>query len=163
MAPSIHANRNSGTSSMRCATLWGVRKIPLPIVEPTSTATALHRPSRRINRSPQRSAGIRGADMRFENIHLATYAATLHDTRLGRRRLHLSAHRARRGRTDYGIRSRLRRTLAIVQQPCLSTAQRHRYSDRMESSAGSSAGDDAGYGIGRIWMVAPTRGTEQGA
>src|SRR3989442_692566 len=63
MAPSTHANRNSGTSSMRWATLAGVRKMPLPIVEPTSTATALHRPSRRINRSPQRSAGIKGADM----------------------------------------------------------------------------------------------------
>src|SRR2546426_11915960 len=63
IAPTTQARRNSGTSSMRWATLAGVRKMPLPIVEPTSTATALHRPSRRINRSPQRSAGIKGADM----------------------------------------------------------------------------------------------------
>src|SRR5947208_3950931 len=114
MAPSTHANKNSGTSSMRCATLWGVRKIPLPIVEPTSTATALHRPSRRINRSPQRSAGIRGTDMRFGNIHFATYAATLYVTRLGRSHLHVFTHRARRHRTNHGIRTRLRGTLAVV-------------------------------------------------
>src|SRR5207247_11389285 len=45
----------------------GVRKMPLPIVEPTSTATALHRPRRRGRRSPQRS-GIEtcDADMRSE-------------------------------------------------------------------------------------------------
>src|SRR6267143_4093429 len=63
IAPTTQARRNNGTSSMRCATLAGVRKMPLPIVEPTSTATALHRPSRRISRSPQRSAGIKGADI----------------------------------------------------------------------------------------------------
>src|SRR5437660_5578865 len=96
-------------------------------------------------------------------LHFATYAATLYDTRLGRWRLHVSPHRSRRGRTDYGIRTRLPRTLATVQRPSLSTAQRHRHSDRVESSPRSSAGDDAGYGIGRIWMVAPTRSTEQGA
>src|SRR5690242_16989779 len=39
----------------------GVRKMPPPMVEPTSTATALHRPSRRGSRSPQRSTGV---DMR---------------------------------------------------------------------------------------------------
>src|SRR3989441_9037487 len=48
----------------------GVRKMPLPIVEPTSTATALHRPSRRIRRSPQRSPGITGADIRLANYTL---------------------------------------------------------------------------------------------
>src|SRR5712691_3745352 len=55
----------------------GARKMPLPIVEPTSTATALHRPSRRISRSPQRSpggpgggGGIKGADIRFANYTL---------------------------------------------------------------------------------------------
>src|SRR5262245_52512274 len=37
----------------------GVRKMPLPIVEPTSTATALSSPSLRGSRSPQGS----GADM----------------------------------------------------------------------------------------------------
>src|SRR2546429_6644513 len=42
----------------------GVRKMPLRTVEPTSTATALHRPRRRGRRSPQRS-GVEtcGADM----------------------------------------------------------------------------------------------------
>src|SRR2546425_10375457 len=45
----------------------GVRKMPLPIVEPTSTATALHRPRRRGRRSPQRSGVVTcGADMRSE-------------------------------------------------------------------------------------------------
>src|SRR5438552_1938302 len=39
----------------------GVRKIPPPMVEPTSTATALQKPSRRGSRSPQRSvAGSKG-------------------------------------------------------------------------------------------------------
>src|SRR3989442_1212656 len=56
----------------------GVRKMPLPIVEPTSTATALHRPSRRISRSPQRSpgggGGITGADIRFANYTLTRTA-----------------------------------------------------------------------------------------
>src|SRR5204862_314232 len=59
---------------MRCATLAGVRNMPLPIVEPTRTATALHRPRRRSNRSPQRSAGIRGADMEFANYTLTLLA-----------------------------------------------------------------------------------------
>src|SRR3989442_10080810 len=46
----------------------GVRTMRLPIVEPTSTATALHRPRRRGRRSPQRSGGVVtcGADMRSE-------------------------------------------------------------------------------------------------
>src|ERR1041384_5421558 len=68
--PTIHASRNSGTSSMRCATPAGVRKIPLPMVEPTRTATALHRPRRRTSRSPQRSAGVMGADIAFANYTL---------------------------------------------------------------------------------------------
>src|SRR2546422_6087679 len=44
----------------------GVRKIPPPMVDPTSTATALQKPRRRGSRSPQRSAGGAGgeADMR---------------------------------------------------------------------------------------------------
>src|SRR6266699_2190903 len=68
-APSTHASRKSGTSSTRCATPAGVRKMPLPMVEPTSTATALHRPRRRVRRSPQRSVvGGRGAVMKFVNI-----------------------------------------------------------------------------------------------
>src|SRR2546430_2082475 len=68
--PSTQLSRNSGTSSTRCAIAAGVRKMPLPIVEPTSTATALHRPRRRISRSPQRSAGITGADIRLANYTL---------------------------------------------------------------------------------------------
>src|SRR5688572_4095181 len=58
--PRTQARKNSGTSSMRCATVAGVRKIPEPIVDPTSTATALHRPSRRCNRSPKRSEVVEG-------------------------------------------------------------------------------------------------------
>src|SRR5262249_30369378 len=49
------AAKNAG-SGTRAATTAGVRKMPLPIVEPTSTATALTRPSFLGSRSPQRSA-----------------------------------------------------------------------------------------------------------
>src|SRR5258705_3154887 len=95
-APSTQASRKSGTSSMRCATLAGVRKMPLPIVEPTNTATALHRPRRRMSRSPQRSAGIRGADMELAiydaRLDFGAHESTLHDTRLVRSGLHLSPH-----------------------------------------------------------------------
>src|SRR6266699_16302 len=92
-APTTHASRNSGTSSMRCATLAGVRKMPLPIVEPTSTATALHRPRRRVRRSPQRSAGegIIGADIRFAHYTLTAPALGAYwngRTRLPWRTLH---------------------------------------------------------------------------
>src|SRR2546428_477841 len=41
----------------------GVRKIPPPMVEPTSTATALQKPSRRGSRSPQRSVAGTGGDV----------------------------------------------------------------------------------------------------
>src|SRR2546426_3058438 len=62
----------------RAAMIAGVRKMPLPIVEPTSTATALHRPSRRGSRSPQRSvAGVgSGADLviRGEYMHRRAFA-----------------------------------------------------------------------------------------
>src|SRR5256885_8248177 len=58
------------TTLFRSAMRAGVRKMPLPIVEPTSTASALHRPRRRISRSPQRSAGIKGADIEFANYTL---------------------------------------------------------------------------------------------
>src|SRR2546426_1845841 len=44
--PSTQLSRNNGTSSTRCAIDAGVRKMPLPIVEPTTTATALHKPRR---------------------------------------------------------------------------------------------------------------------
>src|SRR5207247_2986374 len=56
--PSTQLSRNSGTSSTRCAIEAGVRKMPLPMVEPITTATALQRPRRRGRRSPQRSAGV---------------------------------------------------------------------------------------------------------
>lgn len=38
--------------------LAGVRKMPLPIVDPISTATALHSPSFRGSRSPHASAAL---------------------------------------------------------------------------------------------------------
>src|SRR5947208_6305149 len=106
-APSPQASRNSGTSSTSRATPAGVRKMPLPIVDPTSTATALHRPSRRVRRSPQRSAGIKGADMRWGNIHFAPYDA-LQNARLGRRGVYLPPHRPRRHRAHHRFRIGLR-------------------------------------------------------
>src|SRR5439155_5887719 len=67
--PTTEARRNSGTAAIGCATPAGVRKIPPPIVEPTSTATALHGPSRRESRSPQRSGTVgAGVDTRREYI-----------------------------------------------------------------------------------------------
>jgi len=57
--PSTQLSRNSGTSSTRWAIVAGVRKIPLPMVEPMTTATALHRPSRRGSRSPSGRAAKR--------------------------------------------------------------------------------------------------------
>src|SRR5881396_1978390 len=64
--PSTHTpNIGSGVGT-RSAMTAGVRKIPPPMVDPTSTATALQKPRRRGSRSPQRSvAGTRGdVDMR---------------------------------------------------------------------------------------------------
>src|SRR5438128_473176 len=118
--PSTQLSRNSGTSSTRCAIDAGVRKMPLPIVEPTTTATALHRPRRRGSRSPQRSSGAaevgREADMRSGNIHFGPHDATLRAARMGRRRLHLPAHHPRRHRADHRVRDGLRRPLAAVQR-----------------------------------------------
>src|SRR5207249_9013491 len=102
--PSTQLRRNSGTSSTRCAIAAGVRKMPLPIVEPTSTATALHRPSRRLSRSPQRSTATGGTDIGFGNIHFRPYDATLRDARLGGRGLHVSPHRPRRRRAPHRLR-----------------------------------------------------------
>src|ERR1700752_3499653 len=150
MAPRTHASRNSGTTSMRWATLAGVRKMPLPIVEPTNTATALQSPRRRISRSPQRSAGIKGADMRFENIHFAAYDATLHDTRLVRRRVRLPAHHPRRRRAHHGIGAGVRRSLAAVQRPPVSAAGRHRNGDRVEPPARCRTGLDPSGGAGGV-------------
>jgi len=55
-APKIHTPNIGSGAGTRSAMIAGVRKMPPPMVEPTSTATALHRPSRRGSRSPQRSA-----------------------------------------------------------------------------------------------------------
>ena len=44
--------------AMGSATTAGTRKMPLPIVVPMMTATALHSPRRRGRRSPQLSASL---------------------------------------------------------------------------------------------------------
>src|SRR5690349_24254721 len=96
----------------------GVRKMPLPMVEPTSTATALHRPRRRGRRSPHWSvAGVPGALIRGGNIPFAPYDATLHPACLDRRRLHLLADHPWRRRPHHGLGTRLWRTLAALQRP----------------------------------------------
>src|SRR5213593_2027816 len=133
--PSTQLRRNSGTSSTRCAIAAGVRKMPLPIVEPTTTATALHRPRRRGSRSPQRSSGV-GVDMRPHNIHFQPHDATLRAARMGRRRLHLPPHRPRRHRADHGVRDGLRRPLAAVQRAPAPPTRRSRNPDRVEPPAG---------------------------
>ena len=53
--PITHARRRGPGSCICWATSAGTRKIPLPIVDPTTTATALQRPNRRGSRSPQGS------------------------------------------------------------------------------------------------------------
>src|SRR5689334_20943364 len=45
--PAIHTPNTASGPGSRFVTPAGVRKIPLPIVMPTTTAIALHRPSRR--------------------------------------------------------------------------------------------------------------------
>src|SRR6266550_4034738 len=125
-APTTQARRKSGTSSTRWATPAGVRKMPLPIVEPTSTATALHKPSRRLSLSPQRSAATDGRDIGSGNIHFRPYDATLRDARLGGRRLRLPTHRARRVRSHQRLRHGLRRSLAALQRASLPAARRYR-------------------------------------
>src|SRR5262245_50391422 len=165
-APTTHASRNSGTSSIRCATLAGVRKIPLPIVEPTKTATALHKPSRRINRSPQRSAGIIGVDMGMQytwcvirgawervEIRFPAYVPTFQNTRLVGRHLHLSPDHPRRHCAHHRIGNGLRRSLAAVQRPFLSATRRHRHRDRVEPPVGGGAGFGLGCRVGGVWMV----------
>src|SRR2546430_17628045 len=80
-------------SGTRPAITSGVRKIPPPMVDPTSTATALHSPSRRGRRSPQRSVGDGGdggggvdggVGMGGANIHFRNHDAALRAARLGR-------------------------------------------------------------------------------
>src|SRR2546426_522074 len=152
--PSTQLRRNSGTSSTRCAIAAGVRKMPLPIVEPTTTATALHRPRRRGSRSPQRSSGV-GVDMRPHNIHFRPHDATLRATRMGRRRLHLPPHRPRRHRADHGIRDGLRRPLAAVQRTPAPPA-RPPHADRVRAPTGGCARHDPRGRARRLRVVAET-------
>src|SRR5256712_443207 len=157
--PSTQASRNSGTSSTRCAIDAGVRKMPLPIVEPTTTATALHRPRRRGSRSPQRSSGAaevgREADMRSGNIHFGPHDATLRAARLGRRRLHLPPHHPRRHRADHGIRNGLRRPLAAVQRTPAPPA-RPPHADRVRAPTSGCARDDPRRNDRGLRLVAAT-------
>src|SRR3989442_675849 len=150
--PSTQLRRNSGTSSTRCAIAAGVRKMPLPIVEPTTTATALHRPRRRGSRSPQRSSGV-GVDMRPHNIHFGPHDATLRAARLGRRRLHLPPHHPRRHRPDHGVRDGLRRPLAAVQRAPAPPTRRSRNPDRVEPPTGRRPRLDPRGCAGRICVV----------
>src|SRR5438045_6581125 len=53
--PRIQPPAKSGSVSIRPAITAGVRKIPEPIVDPATMATALRKPSRRGSLSPQRS------------------------------------------------------------------------------------------------------------
>src|SRR5256886_12051232 len=118
--PNTHTSSISTGWGTRPAITAGVRKIPPPKVEPTSTATALHSPSRRGRRSPQRSVGDGvdgGVDMSGPNIHFRTHDATLHAARLARCHLHVPAHHPRRHRPHHRFGSRVRRALAAVQRP----------------------------------------------
>src|SRR5438093_456311 len=157
--PSTQLSRNRGTSSTRCAIDAGVRKMPLPIVEPTTTATALHRPRRRGSRSPQRSSGAaevgREADMRSGNIHFGPHDATLRAARMGRRRLHLPAHHPRRHRADQRVRDGLRRPLAAVQRAPAPPA-RPPHADRVRAPTRGCARHDPRRGDRGLRRVAAT-------
>src|SRR5438094_9931517 len=113
----------------------GVRKIPPPMVEPMRTATALHNPSWRGSRSPQRSgagegagagAGDGEADMRGQNIHFGPHDA-IHPARVDRGHVHLSAHHPRRHRPDHRIGPRLRRAMAILELYAATAARTSQY------------------------------------
>src|SRR2546426_12704358 len=78
--PSTQLSRNSGTSSTRWAIVAGGREIPLPIVEPITTATALHKPSRRGRRAPPRARGGKGG------LGGGKYAGSAHFSRPDTRR-----------------------------------------------------------------------------
>src|SRR6266568_3527205 len=58
--PSTHTPNIGSGAGTRSAMTAGVRKIPPPMVEPTSTAIALQKPSRRGSRSPGGPAGRSG-------------------------------------------------------------------------------------------------------
>src|SRR2546423_11114126 len=132
--PSTHTTSMSTGSGTRPAITAGVRKIPPPMVEPTSTATALHRPSRRGRRSPQRSVIDGGVDMSGPNIHFRTHDATLHAARLAGGDLHLPPHHPRRHRPHHRLRDGVRRALAAVQRRA-APATRCADADRVRASA----------------------------
>src|SRR5438445_2321888 len=164
--PSTQLRRNSGTSSTRCAIAAGVRKMPLPIVEPTTTATALRRPRRRGSRAPQRSGGAaevgREADRRSGNIHVEPHDATLRAARLGRRRLHLPPQHPRRHRADHGVGDGLRRPLAAVQRAPAPPA-RPPHADRVRAPTGGCARHDPRRGDSGLRVVAAAGCGEQDA
>src|SRR6266536_2398078 len=115
--PSTHTPNIGSGAGTRSAMIAGVRKMPPPMVEPTSTATALHRPSRRGSRSPQRSLSADGEgcvigtndNARLTPVHFPTHDATLHAARLDGGHVHLPAHHSRRRRPDHRIGPGLRR------------------------------------------------------
>src|SRR2546430_12252182 len=96
-------------SGTRPAITSGVRKIPPPMVDPTSTATALHSPSRRGRRSPQRSVGDGGGgvddgvDMSGPNIPFRTHDATPPAASLAPGHLHPPSPHPRRRRPPHRV------------------------------------------------------------
>src|SRR5437588_3557078 len=134
--PNTHTSSISTGSGTRPAITAGVRKMPPPMVEPTSTATALQKPRRRGRRSPQRSVigGSGDVGMGAPNIHFRTHDATLDATRLARRDLHLPPHHPRRHRPHHRFWSRVRGALAAVQRQAAS-ATRPADADRVRTSA----------------------------
>src|SRR2546429_60544 len=135
--PSTHTTSMSTGSGTRPAITAGVRKIPPPIVEPTSTATALQKPSRRGRRSPQRSIidGSGGdVGMGAPNIHFRTHDATLHAARLDRGDRHVLPHHPRRHRPHHRLGDGMRRALAPLQRHSAS-AIRPPDADRVRTSA----------------------------
>src|SRR5438477_281180 len=135
--PSVQTPNIGSGAGTRCAMIAGVRKMPPPMVEPTRTATALHRPRRRGRRSPQRSSGGADADMGATIYAVRAYFPRhdpfLHAARLERRRLHLSAHHPRRDRPDHRLGNGLRGSLAVVQRQA-APAARSAHADRIRPS-----------------------------
>src|SRR6266566_5136656 len=163
--PSTQLSKNSGTSSTRWAIVAGVRKIPLPIVEPITTATALHRPSRRGRRSPQRSSGEEvdmGATIYAVSAYFPRHDPLVHAARLERGRLHLSAHHPRRHRPDHRLRDGVRGSLAAVQRQ-VAPAARSAHADRIRTPLGRRARERPRVGPRGVCLVAPTGSGERGA
>src|SRR6266581_4544375 len=146
-------------SGTRPAMTAGVRKIPPPMVEPTSTATALHSPRRRGRRSPQRSVGggsggvDDGVDMRGPNIHFRTHDATLRAARLARGHLHLPPHHPRRHRPHHRLGARVRRALAALQRPA-AAAPRPADRDRVRAPPRRGCRERPGDGTRGVRAVA---------